>query len=142
MSLPWMHLLRALLDGLEAEWPVDDESGVKDACVVCSDRPDTMCLMTGDGPVHVCHEAVDVLPYALDVDESTRTQSVRVAGWEVAQLHIHPSGMSVSVLGEGTLPATESTWIDVALTLWGFAPPTGWDHAVDRIVAHFEKGAA
>lgn len=142
MSLPWLFLIRGLLDGLEAEWPVDDDSGVKDACVVCSDRPDTMCLMTGDGPVHVCHEAVDVLPYALDVDESTRTQSVRVAGWEVAQLRIHPSGMSVSVLGEGTLPATESTWIDVALTLWGFAPPIDYATKVEHVIAQIERRTA
>ena len=142
MSIPWLFLIRGLLDGLEAEWPVDDDSGVKHACVVCSEKPDTMCIQVERGPVHVCHEAVDVLPYALDVDESTRTQSVRLAGWEVAQLRIHPSGMSVSVLGEGTLPATESTWIDVALSLWGFAPPIDYATEVENVITQIERRAA
>ena len=72
MSLPWMHLLRALLDGMEGEWPT--YSGVRDACVVCSEPPETMwqegpfwgvregpeptCLLTEDGPVHLRHEVM------------------------------------------------------------------------------------
>lgn len=139
MSLPWMHLLRHLLDGMEAEWPADDDSGVKDRCVVCSEPPETMCLLTDGGPVHVRHEVVDVLPHALVVEEIGHTQPVRLAGWEVAQLLIHPVGMTVRVLGEGTHPATSSTWLDAALTLWGFAPSTNWEREVDALVAHFER---
>lgn len=139
MSLPWMHLLRHLLDGMEGEWPADEDSGVRDACVVCSEPPETMCLLTDGGPVHVRHEVVDVLPHALVVDEIGHTQPVRLAGWEVAQLLIHPSGMTVRVLGEGTHPATSRDWLDAALTLWGFAPSTDWDREVDALVAPFER---
>lgn len=153
MSLPWMHLLRALLDGMEGEWPT--YSGVRDACVVCSEPPETMwqegpfrgvregpeptCLLTEDGPAHVRHEVVDVLPHALLVEETGHAQSVRLAGWEVAQLLIHPDGMTVRVLGEGSTLATSSTWLDAALTLWGFAPSTDWDREVDALVAPFER---
>ena len=133
MSLPWMHLLRALLDGMEGEWPT--YSGVRDACVVCSEPPETTCLLTEDGPVHLRHEVVGVLPHALLVEETGHTQSVRLAGWEVAQLLIHPSGMTVRVLGEGSQPATSSTWLDAALTLWGFAPSTRQADALDELAA-------
>jgi hypothetical protein len=76
---------------------------------------------------------------ALLVEETGHAQSVRLAGWEVAQLLIHPDGMTVRVLGEGSTPATSSTWLDAALTLWGFAPSTDWDREVDALVAPFER---
>ena len=142
VSLPWMHLLRALLDGMEGEWPTYDDSGVRDACVVCSEPPETMCLLTEDGPVHLRHEVVDVLPHALVVEEIGHAQPVRLAGWEVAQLLIHPSGMTVRVLGEGTHPATSSTWLDAALTLWGYTAPTGWAAEVEALADHFDRRAS
>lgn len=51
MSLPWMHLLRHLLDGMEAERPADDDSGVKDRIVWASGNVDSM----GDGVTRQPH---------------------------------------------------------------------------------------
>lgn len=138
----WADIIRDLLSSMEGEWPADEATGVRHPCCLCEHPPGTQAVLTDHGPAHVHHDTVDLLGVAVVMGEHhDRVESVRLRGWEVAQVRSHPSGLVVAVLGEGSLPTTEARWLDDALSLWGFTP-AGWDAEVEAITNRFERRAS
>ena len=141
----WADIIRDLLAGMEGEWPADENTGVRYPCCLCEHPPGTQAICTDSGPAHTHHDTVDLLGAAVVMGEyHDRVESVRLRGWEVAQVRSHPSGLIVAVLGEGSLPTTEARWLDDALSLWGFKPTTlaGWDAEVEALADRFDRQAS
>ena len=139
----WADIIRDLLVGMEGEWPADENTGVRYPCCLCEHPPGTQAICTDSGPAHTHHDTVDLLGAAVVCDYQGWTQTVRLSGWEVAQVRSHPSGqLTVAVLGAGSVPTAEARWLDDALTLWGYTAPTGWDAEVDAIADRFERRAS
>ncbi len=132
-------LIDDLLDTLLGEWPADERSGVREPCRLCEQAPVADARITPDGPVHVYHTSPHVLPLAVESEHRGRLEIVRLAGWEVAQIIAHPSGVYVSVLGVGQRDATEATRIQVCMDLWGYTEPAGWSAGVEALADRIEQ---
>lgn len=119
----WIDLLTDLCDQNVDEWPLaDDDATVRAACILCDDRPDTYAWHTPDGPAHTWHWIQDVLPHMLECDPlKPGVQSVRIHGWEVAQLTAVNGEVIVRTIDGRLRHATESTWINELLRIWGMA---------------------
>lgn len=117
------YLLNDLCDQTIGEWPIaDDHSPARAACILCDDRPDTYALHTPDGPAHTWHWIRDVLPHMIECGPlRPGVQSVRIHGWEVAQLTAVNGEVIVRTIDGRTSHATESTWINELLRIWGMA---------------------
>ena len=142
----WADIIRDLLAGMEGEWPADENTGARYPCCLCEHPPGTQAICTDSGPAHTHHDTVDLLGAAVVIGEwHTGTEVIRLRGWEVAQIRTHPSGqMHVAVLGVGEQATTQRTWLDDALTLWGFTPTTlaGWDAEVEALADRFDRQAS
>ena len=112
-----------LLFKLHAKWPDSD------ACVLCSTAPDTLGIITSSGPVHAWHNLSDIVREALEqgVTAITNTEVWTLEGVPVAYVHSYPTHLVVAApfwtTPEGaptTAVATEATWVDVLLDLWGY----------------------
>ena len=88
----WADIIRDLLAGMEGEWPADENTGVRYPCCLCEHPPGTQAICTDSGPAHTHHDTVDMLGAAVVCDYQGWTQTVRLSGWEVAQVRSHPSG--------------------------------------------------
>ena len=119
----WIDLLTDLCDQAVGEWPIaDDRSPARAACILCGDRPETYARRTPDGPAHTWHELQDVLPHMLACDPfKAGVQSVSIHGWGVAQLIAVNGEVIVRTIDGRTSHATESTWINELLRIWGMA---------------------
>ena len=139
----WADIIRDLLAGMEGEWPADESTGARYPCCLCEHPPGTQAICTDSGPAHTHHDTVDLLGAAVVFDYQGWTKSVRLSGWEVAQVRSHPSGkLTVAVLGAGRRAAADGTrdaWLQACMDLWGYTEPAGWSAGVEALADRIEQ---
>ena len=130
------NFIDELLWKMHGEWPGSGRN--RDACVLCDDTPDVEGYITGAGPIHDRHDLADIVREALEQGDTaiTNTELWTLESVPVAYVHAYPDHLVVAVPfwaapggAPTTAPATEATWIDVLLDLWGYSDAAGREAA-------------
>lgn len=121
--MDWKPLISRLVENLEAQWPIDEDTDAPIDCQLCGVEPTKTAYITDRGPVHTHHDLRDVVELAVEVDTTQRTHIVRLAGWQIARVSpssTHPDWERVETMDGASEDMPSADVLDTCLYLWGW----------------------